>query len=404
MAARHEILGGKVQIYKRGNVYHCSASVAGRQYRSSTKKDTYDEAEEIAEQWYLSLRGEFKRGELGELTPRKPREKTFRDAAEAFLREFPVITEGQRSPVYMKGHGTRFRVHLLPFFGDLALSEISAGTIADYRIHRVEKAKARWGKPPARNTIHQEMVCLRQALKCALRHKWLSALPDMSEPYKANTKISHRAWFSPVEYRQLYQATQRRAKKPLNNRYRYGAQQLHDMVLFMANTGLRPDEVLRLEYRDVAIVDDEGSGETILEIEVRGKRGVGFCKSTANAVPVFNRLVKRNKPKPGDRVFPKSSHMMFKRILNEEKLLVDREGQRRTLYSLRHTYICFRLMEGADIYQIAKNCRTSVEMIEKFYASHIKTSIDAKAINVRKARPAKRQVEDVMRAELKLKF
>jgi len=43
-----------------------------------------------------------------------------------------------------------------------------------------------------------------------------------------------------------------------------------------------------------------------------------------------------------------------------------------------------RLMEGADIYQIAKNCRTSVEMIEKFYASHIKNTLDAAAINVRK--------------------
>ena len=41
-------------------------------------------------------------------------------------------------------------------------------------------------------------------------------------------------------------------------------------------------------------------------------------------------------------------------------------------------------MEGADIHQIAKNCRTSLEMIEKYYASHIKTSLDASAINVRK--------------------
>jgi hypothetical protein len=41
-------------------------------------------------------------------------------------------------------------------------------------------------------------------------------------------------------------------------------------------------------------------------------------------------------------------------------------------------------MEGADIYQIAKNCRTSVETIETFYASHIKTTLDAAAINVRK--------------------
>ena len=47
-------------------------------------------------------------------------------------------------------------------------------------------------------------------------------------------------------------------------------------------------------------------------------------------------------------------------------------------------------MEGADIYQIAKNCRTSVEMIEKYYASHIKTSLDAAAINIHKKKPTKK--------------
>jgi hypothetical protein len=50
-----------------------------------------------------------------------------------------------------------------------------------------------------------------------------------------------------------------------------------------------------------------------------------------------------------------------------------------------------RLMEGADIYQIAKNCRTSVEMIEKYYASHLKNTLDAAAINVRKPRSDKRK-------------
>jgi len=79
---------------------------------------------------------------------------------------------------------------------------------------------------------------------------------------------------------------------------------------------------------------------------------------------------------------------LLKTVLVEEGLQFDREGQRRTAYSLRHTYICLRLMEGADIYQIAKNCRTSVEMIEKYYASHIKTSLDAAAINVRKSKMA----------------
>ena len=47
-------------------------------------------------------------------------------------------------------------------------------------------------------------------------------------------------------------------------------------------------------------------------------------------------------------------------------------------------------MEGSDIYQIAKNCRTSVVMIEKYDAPHIKTCLDAAAINVRRALPEKR--------------
>jgi hypothetical protein len=56
--------------------------------------------------------------------------------------------------------------------------------------------------------------------------------------------------------------------------------------------------------------------------------------------------------------------------LEEEGLRCDREGRCRTAYSLRPTYNSLRLMEGADIDQIAKNCRASVEMIEKYYAAH----------------------------------
>lgn len=105
------------------------------------------------------------------------------------------------------------------------------------------------------------------------------------------------------------------------------------------------------------------------------------------AVRPFERMKERTCPKPTDRIFGKSPRELFNTVLDELGLKTDRDGQRRTTYSLRHTYICLRLMEGADIYQVAKNCRTSVEMIEKYYASHIKNSIDASAINVRRLKP-----------------
>ncbi|MGO8801672.1 tyrosine-type recombinase/integrase [Candidatus Binatus sp.] len=412
MNEHHTILGGKVHVYKRPNSprWQCATYLGGKNRRTTTKEASLSKAKEIAEDWYLQLRGKLRNGEI-------KTEKTFAEASEQFLREYDVITRGERSKVYVDGQHWRSRVHLVPFFGPLGLSEITAGTVQEYRIHRLEEAVAKRGKPPAHNTMHQEIVTLRQTLKTAVRQGWLEHLPDLSEPYRSSPKISHRAWFSPEEYKKLYEATRKRAHEPKMARFKWESEQLHDFVLFAANTGLRPDEAWRLQFRDVTIVEDEASGHTILEIEVRGKRGVGYCKSMPGAVLPFERLKARLRParadnaakndngansttngseelrlpEPTDLIFPKWQREMFKTILDEENLRVDREGRPRTAYSLRHTYICLRLMEGADIYQIAKNCRTSVEMIEKYYASHIKTNLDAAAINIMRPKPKQKE-------------
>ena len=291
MAEQYDILGGKVHVYKRPNSSHwqCSSYFAGKNRRTSTKEDSLSKAKEIAEDWYLQLRGKLRNGEI-------KTEKTFREASDHYLREYDIITQGQRSKIYVEGQHSRSRVHLVPFFGPMGLSEITAGKVQDYRIHRHEEAMAKRGKPPAHNTMHQEIVTLRQTLKTALRHGWLDHLPDLSEPYRSSPKISHRAWFSPEEYKKLYEATRKRAHEPKNARYKWESEQLHDYVLFSANTGLRPDEARRLQFRDVTIVEDEGSGQTILEIEVRGKRGVGYCKSMTGAVRPFERLKARLRP------------------------------------------------------------------------------------------------------------
>lgn len=387
-----ELMGGRLHLYRRENSskWQCSTFLGGKNWRKSTKEDSFSAAKVIAEDWYLVLKGKMREGEL-------KFGKTFRDAAIKFLPEYKALTHGERSPKYVEGIELILNAHLLPFFGDALLIDITPGLVQDYRIHRMSsRVDNKTGEPkrPARSTLQQEIVAFRHVLKTANRRGWLDHLPDTSAPYKMSGKIRHRAWFSPEEYKQLYTATRERAKKPKNRRWKTVCENLHDYVLFMANTGLRPDEAGRLEFRDVAIVTDEATGERILEIEVRGKRGVGYCKSMTGAVMPFERLRKRNRQRPTDRVFGKSKSQreLLNNILAELNLKTDRDGNRRTAYSLRHTYICLRLMEGADIYQIAKNCRTSVEMIEKYYASHIKNTLDAAAINVRKPRRPASQV------------
>jgi len=397
MTEHHELMGGKLHLYRRENsgYWQCSTYLAGKNWRISTREDSLSHAKDIAEDWYLELKGKNRAGDL-------KTGKTFKQAAEKFLEEYEVITAGERNPQYVKGLGEKLVLHLIPFFGPKVVSEITPGLVQEYRVHRATSRKdKKTGEPrrPSRSTLHKEIITIRHVLKTANRHGWLPYLPDLSAPYKMSGKITHRAWFSPEEYKRLYEATRQRAKHPKNPRWKKACENLHDYVLFMVNTGLRPDEAIRLEFRDVAIVTDEATGERILEIEVRGKRGVGYCKSMTGAVLPFQRLLKRKTPKPTDRVFGKTQRELFNAILGELDLKFDRDRNRRTAYSLRHTYICFRLMEGADIYQIAKNCRTSVEMIEKFYASHIKNTLDAAAINVRKPKPVKKTGSNLKKGE-----
>jgi len=378
-------MDGKVQLYQRPGSPHwqCACSHQGRQVRANTKTQSLSLAAAFAGEWYLALqRGETLRAVS------KPRgsgggSRTFAEAAERFMLEFESITQGQRSPIYVEGHHRRLSKHLTPFFGATDVRQITSGMIVDYRISRMKQRYR--GKPPARTTLHQEIVCLRQVLKTALRHRWLDHLPDMSLPYRQSGKIAHRAWFTAQEWEQLDAALSQRAAFPLKPRWRAQCETLRDCARFLVHTGLRPDEALRLQYRDVEIVIDEATGERILEIAVRGKRGVGWCKSLPEAVDPFLSLKARSGGRLTDRLFRSMQHQLFNTVLDELDLKVDREGQSRTTYSLRHTYICLRLLAGADIYQVAKNCRTSVAMIETYYAAHIKNVIDASAINRRKS-------------------
>lgn len=397
---RHKILGDQVALYRRteGGPWHCYTFLNGQEWRKSTKEKSLTRAKDVAKDWFNALQA---KDHLGELNTGK----SFDQVAKMFAEEYEATTRGHRSPKWVQGHRDRLRLHLLPFFGKMPVDEITAGTAQQYRAHRLtepenyneEDAGKPW-KPPARKTIHNEIVTLSLTLKTAHRHGYIQQVPDLSDPYRRHTKVSHRPWFTPKEYKQLYTATRKNAANPKNPRFKWYAEQLHDFILFMTNTGLRPDEVKQLEFRDVDIVTDEWSGDKILEIEVRGKRGVGYCKSMTGAVRPFERLRDRPRPtddgerpiKPTDKLFPNEFKKMFNGILNENNLKFDRDGKARTAYSLRHSYICFRLLEGADIYQIAKNCRTSVEMIEKHYAAHLKDMIDTSLINVRKDRRTSR--------------
>jgi hypothetical protein len=274
---KHELFGGAVTLFrrKRSGFWQCYACVDGEVSKKSSKETNLALAKGFAELWYLDLRTKRRNGEA--LGGRK-----FRQAAAQFEREYEALMSAHRHPRYIYRLKEIIRLHLMPFFGAKPLAAINAGHVQEYRIHR-SKSLYR-GRAPAMTSLHKEVIVLRQILKTAQRLRWIDSVPDLSPPFRESMKVGHRAWFSQEEYRQLYEATRRRAKHPPRARYRWHYEQLHDYVLFMANSGLRTGEAANLEFRDVKIVLDEATNERILEMEVRGKGGVGYCKSMPNAV------------------------------------------------------------------------------------------------------------------------
>ena len=68
-------------------------------------------------------------------------------------------------------------------------------------------------------------------------------------------------------------------------------------------------------------------------------------------------------------------------------------GEERTLYSLRHTAIMFRLLygDGINTLAMARNARTSVEMINRFYAKPLSGEMN---IEMLQSKRRKRNIVD----------
>jgi integrase len=85
----------------------------------------------------------------------------------------------------------------------------------------------------------------------------------------------------------------------------------------------------------------------------------------------------------------------FATLLKDAGVEFDTFGNKRTLYSLRHTYATFRLHEGVNQYALARNMGTSVAMLEQFYGhtSNITSADELMKTSTRKVSKSSNQRE-----------
>jgi hypothetical protein len=171
--------------------------------------------------------------------------------------------------------------------------------------------------------------------------------------------------------------------------------ELYDLILFTSHSFVRPiiSELYALRHRDVTVADDPR--RLLLTIR-NGKTGYRIANTMPAAVSVYDRIKQRHPDaKPDDYLFfasytnretaSKIVQRQFREVMRRAGVEDDPAAKiKYTIYSLRHTAICMRLILShgqVNIFNLAKNAGTSVEQIERFYAKNLPLSREM-AINL----------------------
>jgi hypothetical protein len=197
------------------------------------------------------------------------------------------------------------------------------------------------------------------------------------------------------EYKLLLSTAKTMAEEKVRVRETVITNELYDFILFMVHSFLRPteSEIYALTPRDITIADNPK--RLIISIR-KGKTGHRISNTMPAAVAVYNRIKERHEGYAKDEYLFLPAYKVrsnarriiqrqFNALLERCDLKHDRHtDMERTVYSLRHTAICMRIIlsEGqVNIFNLAKNAGTSVDQIERFYARNLPLSKEM-AINL----------------------
>jgi len=164
-------------------------------------------------------------------------------------------------------------------------------------------------------------------------------------------------------------------------------QLLHDYVTVLALSGMRVGEANSLRARDVEAITD-ADGRANVQFSVRGKTGARVVVPHIDVKKVIDGIRERRPDiQPDEFLFAMPSGRriitladQFNAFLEAANLMHNSAGEKYTLYSLRHFYAVRAIARDIDIYTIARNMGTSVQMIEQYYGRHATTTARARKL------------------------
>lgn len=280
--------------------------------------------------------------------------------------EKKLVEQKQRNARFLGADEPRLKV-VKSFFEGKAIDTINGQSILEFQNHLYER-----NTTMSRGTLRHYLVVLRKVLKTAAITGAIQYLPQFPKA-GAPQGVNSRTGFTLDEYNVL--AKHLKEKAATDSSY----DEIKDVVDFLISSALRPSELKLLTSRNVREAKDEG-GLTLYVLPPNPKVAAYNYETftLSPAVTAFRRMKERN-PNPDDYLFFNTykDRNYALRLLGEVfgAILVDtglkyNQFGKRTLYSLRHSGISWMLqyMSGS-VFDVARWARTSVEMIEKHYAS-----------------------------------
>ena len=320
----------------------------------------------------------------------------FKDVVAPMLAVEQARTDrGEFSAAGLRILQNRLHKTIIPFFGEMPLQRIGYAQLSEF-----VAMLSRDGLTST--TIQQHLVATRKVLKHAYTLGIISSVPS-TPVVKVSSKP--RGSFSLAEYRALARTARQqigqripvksteRSKRGADKLERYAviSTDLHLLIGFMVNSFVRPSDIKNLQHKHVTVIRGQ---HVYLRLNLpESKKHDKPIVTLAAAVRVYERLMQINKARgyasPDDYLFmPEMADRkkaveflgyQFQHILSRAGIGGNAaNGMNRTLYSLRHTAITFRLLYGKkiDLITLARNARTSVEMIEKFYSSNLSAEMN----------------------------
>ena len=356
--------GGEVVLYKRGDSKRWQARFKLKDlkwHRLATKQQNLQYAAEVACEAYDRARFLF--------DAKIPiSSKRFDVVAKLAIEEMEAqIASGHGKPVY-NDYITAIKKYLIPFFGNYNLTSIGYEELKKFGTWRVKTM----GRNPVLSTVTTHNSAMNRIFDKAVERGWI-AQAQIPKLKNNGAKGTAREAFSLSEYKSLTSFMPHWVEKGHTEKTNKMRRLLRDYVLVLSNTGVRHGtEALGLRWRDIEWINKDG--ERYLQLTVNGKVGKRTAIARHNTENYLRRIQERNpkishlsfdsllKKKLNDKVFlledgteTKSLSGTFRNLMRDSGLDKDRDTkQKRTLYSLRHTYahLCI-LQERMDVYTLA---------------------------------------------------